>query len=398
MIRHLKATSTSKRSAVAFLLALGITVMAVSPVSGEETGRPAGGSNTDIDTIVVPTSPGSPEANGKALLMAIRVARFENERAKNQGVTIKLGAGVYDVGDASLRMFPGVHIEGEGVEHTEIVGLGQTFAAPDFSFNRGVVTGADDSRLRNLTVRCENSPELDSCIAMANFRASPIVENVRLIAVDSEGDAHWGMRNNESSPLLKDVEILVANGANNFGLVNDGVGSRPEVRRTTITAMDGTVKNVGILNKLEGLPVRLTSVEIGAMGGSQAIGVMTLPPGEFIAGDQDANLKRDGLKTMKVANSDISAIDAGQSSGFYQGRYLLEMRRSRVLADDSAIDLEFLGDADVSGSELRASEVFARGVNVRIAGSTLLGGGEVLALEAECSGITTENGTQDSCP
>jgi hypothetical protein len=399
MFQHLKATSTPRILAVA--LAFALTTAIVPPVSGE---APSPALNREADLIaktetkeiVVPAVPGSPKASGKALLVAMRGIRIAG-RLKGQSVKIQLEPGVYDVGRASLRMMPGVDIAGSGVERTEIVGLGQVFGGPDFSFNKGVVIGADRARLRDLTVRCDNTSELDFCIAMANHRASPRLDRVRLMAVHPEGAGHSGLRNNESSPRLDFVEIVVANGANNFGMVNEGVDARPDIRRSTITATAGTGDNVGILNRLEGLPLRLTTVEVVATDGARAIGVLTLPPGELLR----TRTKGTGgvtLNTMRLVNVDVSALDAGQTFGFHQGMYLLDMRGSRVLADQSAIDVAPQGDVEVRGSELRASELFVRAVNATIVDSRLLGGAEVLALTEECTGVTTETGTTDSCP
>ena len=392
MFRYISSSNSSKTSSwKKNLIALGMTALAVlgSPVSGQQI------SGFAIEkTIVVSPVEGSPKASGEALRAALKGRLLS--AGKGQRWVIRVEAGLYDVGAAPLFLIPGVDIEGSGIEETEIVGLGQNFNSPDFSFNQGVVVARGDAGLRHLTLRCVNSPERDACIAMVSHQASPRIENVRILATDPEG-GHWGLRNDESSPRLDNVEIVVANGVMNYGMVNVR-GSRPEVRNSSILAADGSGDNVGIFNKLEGLPARLEKTEIIAMGGGQAVGIWTLDPGNF-ALTPSLDVKAGPMDVMKLINTEIAALDGGRNYGLWQGMYRLEMRSSRVISDDSAIDVGFYGDVDVTGSELRGTEYFARANHVRIAGTMLLGGADVLgATEESCTGVQTESGVLDTCP
>ena len=291
-------------------------------------------------------------------------------------------------------MVTGVVLVGSGIEETKIVGWGQTFEDPDFSFGRGVVIGADGAALRNLTVQCINTSTLDTCVTMANVQASPRLKNVRLLATSPTG-GHWGIRNHDSSPNLLDVEIVVANGLKNYGLVNALPGSRPRLQRTTIMAADAADENVGILNKQQGLPAQLVDVEIAAMSGRRAVGILTFDLGDFAV----TRPKRTELPTLSLVGVRVSALDADRNFGLWQGAYALRMQQSQILSDDTAIDVGFLGDVDVASSQLQASEVFVQGDNVRIAGSALLGGGYVIASgDLSCTGVRTETGTVDECP
>lgn len=340
-------------------------------------------------TLVVAPVPGSPEASGKALIAALKQVNFK----KKERWLVKLEPGVYDLGERSLTLAPGIDLEGSGVLQTEIVGLGQDYYSADFSFHKGVVVGADDVELRDLTIRCENTNHFNACIAMSNYRASPRLVGVRLLATDPQGEGHWGLRNAESSPVLDDVEILVANGINNYAVVNTFSGSQPEIRRSSLTAQDGTGQNIGVFNKVDALPA-LRDVEIGVIGGDIAAGVWTI--------DTEALEERGDvtLPTLEMFDVDIEARDAAENFGVRGGRFTLELRRGRVTIDrGSALDVGTRGNVDVRNSELRATELLAHGGHVRIAATWLRGGGDVLGyVEETCSGVHTDEGTTNVCP
>jgi len=143
------------------------------------------------------------------------------------------------------------------------------------------------------------------------------------------------------------------------------------------------------------LPAMLNDVEIAAMNGRSAVGIMTLDLGDYLL----TRPKSAPLPTLSLVDVEVSALDAQRNFGIWQGAYALHMRQSRVLSDDTAIDIGFLGDVDVASSRLEASETFVQAENVQITGSTLLGGGEVIASgNLTCTGIRTETGVDDECP
>jgi hypothetical protein len=341
-------------------------------------------------TLVVEPVPGSPGASGKALIAALKKLDLK----KPGRWLVKLEPGVYDLGEQPLVLRPGIDVEGSGTLQTEIVGLGQDFSSPDFSFRKGVVIGAADVELRHLTVRCQNTNQLNACIVMANYQASPHLTDVRLLATDAEGEGHWGLRNDESSPVLDKVEILVANGISNYALVNTFAGSRPEIRRTSLTAQNGTDQNVGVFNKVMALP-ELHSVDIDLVGGRIAAGVWTIQ-----TEDEEIERGASTLPTLTMFDVDIEARDAQESFGVLGGQLTIELRNSRVTVDrGSALDVGPVGSVDVLNSELRATDFLAHADRVRIVATWLRGGGDVLGYSEEtCLGVHTDEGTSDICP
>lgn len=343
-------------------------------------------------TTIVKAVPGSPEASGKALIGALKSINFH----KSERWLLKLEPGIYDLGEYPLILEPGVEIEGSGALQTEIVGLGQNYDGSSFSFHRGVVVGANDAELRHLTVRCENTSYFNACIVMSNHQASPRLTGVRLVATDAEGDGHWGLRNDQSSPVLDDVEIVVANGINNYAVVNTFSDSRPAISRSTLTAQGGSGHNVGIVNKVEGLPAFLDDVEIAAIGGTLAAGVQTID-----TEDLEIDTRAFSEAVLTLTGVEISARDAAVNVGVVGGSFTLELRDSRVVTDGgSALDVGVYGDVVVTGSELYATDFLAHAGHVRIASSWLRGGGDVRGYgEETCTDVRTDDsGPADVCP
>lgn len=381
---------------VAVVFFLASVLLPAAPAAGAPEVDVLDRTPAGVKTLVVSPVVGSPQASGKSLIGAFKAIALNKLRGVSvRKWLIELEPGVYDIGDFVIKLEPGVEIEGAGVEATEIVGTGQTFNGPDFSFHKGVIVGSDDSELRNLTVRCVNSAQRDACITMVNVGASPRLTDVRLIAVDPQGLGHWGLRNDHSSPRLQDVEIVVANGLNNYGMVNVFADSRPDVRDTVITAIDGSGDNIGMLNKVEALPAFMKGVEIGTMGGARAFGIWSIETERLEVEDKGFE-----LDTLEMIDVEISALDARSAVGILHGRFALDMKSSLVLADGSAIDLDTFGDARVTASELHASRYFVRAINVDIVSTSLAGEGAVAAYgDRQCTAVTVNDaGPLNSCP
>ena len=334
-------------------------------------------------TTTVSPVPGSPEASGRALIAALESA----SPADGELWLVSVEPGVYDLGETPLVLRP-VHVQGSGALQTEIVGFGQSLDPSTFSFHRGVVLGASDAELRELTVRCRNTSELDACIVMANYLASPGLKRVRLLATDRAGRGHWGLRNQASSPVLDEVEILVAYGQNNYAVVNVSPSSLPEIRRSSLIARDGSGHNVGVLNKAGAAP-ELREVEVRAIDGDLAAGVWSVEP----------QLEPSPL-AIKMVDVDIEARDAYESFGVLGGAYAFEIVSSQVAVDrGSAIDVGPYGGVEVEGSEIVATDLLARAGEVRIFATRVRGGGEVIGyLEETCEEVHTNDGTMNVCP
>lgn len=119
-----------------------------------------------VRTIVV--SPvGNPTVNGTALLDAL-ASTFKTRWL------IKIEPGIYDVGATPVIMKPFVDIEGSGQGVTLVRGDIDSIAA-------GVVNGADNSELRNLTV--QNMCSGLSCVAINTGATSVIIKMVTAKAI-----------------------------------------------------------------------------------------------------------------------------------------------------------------------------------------------------------------------
>jgi hypothetical protein len=178
-------------------------------------------SQAQTRTVLVSPVAGNPVASGTALRNAL--AGIQSPSSSNPWL-LKVEPGVYDVQFNPLVMRPWVSIEGSGIESTTIRGsVGSDLSHVPAQFF-GVVEGADNAELRNLTV--ENSGNGEHRVAMVNRAVSPRVYRVRLITQGEESKSLWGMVNlgfgGGGAPMLEEIEVRVTGGRFTTGIEYQG--------------------------------------------------------------------------------------------------------------------------------------------------------------------------------
>jgi hypothetical protein len=201
-------------------------------------------SRAQIRTVLVSPVPGDPVASGTALRNAL--AGIQSPSSSNPWL-LKVEPGVYDVQFNPLQMRPWVSIEGSGIESTTIRGSVQTVftGAIPVPFV-GLVEGADNAELRNLTV--ENSGNDKNLVALLNRNTSPRIYRVKLVTVGNQ--SLWGMLNLGSggggSPTLEEIEVRVTGGTFTTGIEYQATEPLSEIYRSKIIVLGGTSQNSGI--------------------------------------------------------------------------------------------------------------------------------------------------------
>lgn len=339
-----------------------------------------------VRTAIVSPTPGNPTASGTTLLTTL--AGLSPAPSSTNRWLLKIEPGIYDVGTTPLQMLAWVDIEGSGVLATTIRGnVGPTLAILDevsnlrtsSSLNQGVVRGASNAEIRELTIECVPSVSQPACMAMVNDTVSPRVTNLRILVTTSSAGSHWGMRNLDSSAQLNNVEIRVANatsGGDNYGIVNVGTStlSIVSIRNSQIIVNGTGFNNWGILNRGQAKAQPINNTAITALSGSHAYGINTI--------------EGTGVGWYYLENSSVNAsLGSASSIGIRQGSVDSSLRavvqQSRVAGDTYALELG-AGSSTVTNSTLTGV------TNSVFGGSVLIGGswvsGSVSAISATCAG------------
>lgn len=154
-----------------------------------------------LRTIVI-----SPSSNAQGNCDALRSAMmgvFDNS-AENPFL-IKLEPGLYDCGSQPLFMKPFIDIEGSGANLTRIIGNPEGDDGGTFRF--GVITGANNAELRQLTVEHIGGTQIG--IAIDNLGASMRITDVTVTVSQSTGTFHFGIVAVDAQPavVLSNVRV-----------------------------------------------------------------------------------------------------------------------------------------------------------------------------------------------
>lgn len=368
-----------RRAALAMLLIVFVaSALAPAPALAQAT-------SPYVRTVIVSPTPGSATASGQTLLQAL--AAITGASSTNRWL-VKVEPGVYDVGTTYLQMKAWVDLEGSGIERTVIQGTGQPGAT--FELTEGVLKGAASTEVRDLTVLCTTTAANPECITIANWNVSPRYHRVKATSTSSEGD-HWGFRNTDASPLLDQVEVLVANGISNYGVVNAGFGgSRPTIQRSNLKVQNGSFSNDGILNR-ETSSLVVSDTTILARGGNQSAGIRGVFPS---SGALPLFLQRVDIQSDNAANISYGIVD---------GLYNVVLDHSRVDARGTggkAISMPFV-TVTVNHSELAASGVLVEATTVNLGSTWIRFGGTITGFQTERCAFVWDNGYNtyvDTCP
>jgi hypothetical protein len=336
--------------------------------------------------VVVSPVPGDAVASGEELLDAL--ADVGPASATDRWL-VQIEPGIYDVGAEPVAMAPFVDIAGSGLKMTVIRGLGQSDAVP-FQFDLGVVNGADDSEMRDLTVECRTDATHGACLTIANYQAAPRYLRVRVVAT-TPGDFHWGFRNTQASPTLEQVQVEVGGGGVDYALAN-GFGAAPVVigSELRVTTPRGTA--YGLFQSDGGTTARFEDNRVVVEGGLGAVGIFHASPGGF-------------FPPLTIRDATILARGAGTNYGLQGGDHVTTIEHSKITAEGGAGQAlstnEPLGGYRVKASELYAEDVLVLGWEVRIGASQLAGGGGIVGISTEaCAGVYDGDFTHyaASCP
>lgn len=368
------------RAALAVCLAVVALSLAADPALAQAT-------SPYVRTVVVSPTPGSPTTSGQTLLQAL--ASISGASSTDRWL-VKVEPGVYDVGTSYLQMKAWVDLEGSGMEKTVIQGTGQ--AGSVFTFVEGVLKGAAFTEVRDLTVLCVTTAANPGCITIANWNVSPRYTRVRATSTSTDGN-HWGFRNTDASPLLDQVEVLVANGGSNYGVVNASSTSRPTIQRSFIKVVNGSFSNDGILNKDTSSAV-VEDTTIYARNGGETAGIRGL---------ETSN----GALSVVLRRVDILSDNAASVSyGIVEGHY-------NVVVDHSKLDVRGTGSkaiympaptgvtVTVNHSELIGHGVLVEANVVNLGSTWIRGGGAITGYQTERCAFVWDNQYNtyiDTCP
>lgn len=246
-------------------------------------------------TVIVPANAAA-TANGAALLAA--VAGLSPAPSYSTRWLIKLEPGVYNVGSTPVVLSPYVDIEGSGVVETILQGAVEP---PPNLLIGGLVQGASNSELRNLTISCVSNSTTQSCQAVSLNQANARLSQVRILLQGTGTGNHWGIRTYDSNPILDDVEINVSTGgSNNYGVVYGGSSSL-NISRSTITVFGAATDNLGIVLRDNTLWSPMRDSSVTAHGGYRAMAI------SFISSGATSALSFDNVILSSHSASSINA-------------------------------------------------------------------------------------------
>lgn len=274
-----------------------------------------------LPSSVLPPSRTAPNGYTHTLIVSPDPDRFEAGRQLTQAVAgitdasasnpylVKIEPGIYDLDNRSLPMRAYVDIEGSGEGVTTITSALGT--------GLGTVIGANNSELRQLTVKNTGEPN-QQVVGIFTESTSPRISHVTAIA--SGGSENYGIHTSNGTPVLDYVTASASGGGQSFGVAN--YNSVMTILNSTFSAADAAGFNAGFVTTFGGTN-RVTSSTISASGGAIAIGMRAY----------------NGSHTL--ANTTVSASGPGQTTGIYIGQKAstptMNILQSRVAGGTNSI-------------------------------------------------------------
>lgn len=409
--------SKSKALATAIINSALITsaLFPASVIFAQDAARPAGVSRVVKGgyggTAVVSPVPGDPAASGQALRKAL--TNLNPEPSARFRWLVKIEPGVYELGGNPLAMRQFVDIEGGGIAATTLRGnvgpASGAAAREDLSsadsrvegeaggLNQGLIAGASNAELRQLTVECVPTAAQPACMAMLNENASPSLANLRLRVTEPSNGSHWGMRNYDAAPVLDHVEIEVSGAQNgdNYGLVNVGESFQTviDLRNSTI-AVSGAeaTNNWAVVNRRFAQVHPVLNSTLTATGGINAAGLLYTDAG--FSGDfyvQHSTITASGGSAESIG---INQRDSGDDSV----RPIIQL--SSISGDTHGILMSLNNSVVVEDSELFGNQL-AVGAGDVVLTRTFIRGGEIFGANSEtCTDVEDpdHNHFPDTCP
>ena len=336
-------------------------------------------------TIIV-NSTGNPTVDGAALLSALSSLSPPPDYA-NRWV-IELEGGFYDVGTTPVVLQRYVSLHGSGIYTTFIRG---SVKPPTGFLLGGLVEGASDSEIRDLTIQCLSSKEVDACQALSLEEANARLTDMRILTSGSGSGSHWGIRTFNSAPILDRVQIQVdaSQGFDNYGVVYGGT-STLNIKRSSITARNAPNNNWAILLREDTQYSIMSDSSINAVGGNDSTGIRYLS--SFTS------------NVLSIDNSRISSHGATKSLGigedFGNSSPRIFFRHGRLYGGTHGFE-HYGANVDFVNTEVYGPTVRVMGNVVKIGGTWLSGAGSITGLTSlVCAGTFNNSYTffPSTCP
>lgn len=361
-------------------------------------------------TVVISPVPGDPAASGQALRKSLN--NLSPAPSSSYRWLVKIEPGVYELGGNPLAMRQFVDIEGGGVAATTLRGnVGPTSGAAareDLSnadslvqgdaggLNQGLIVGASNAELRQLTIECVPTAAQPACMAMLNENASPRLSNLRLQVTAPSSGSHWGIRNYDAAPVLDHVEIEVSGSQDdNYGLVNVGENSQTviDLRNSTISVSGAeATNNWAVLNRSFAKVHPLLNSTLTATGGINAAGLLYTDAG--FSGDfyvQHSTITAAGASAESIG---INQRDSGDNSV----RPIIQF--SSISGDTHGILMSYNNSVVVEDSELFGNQLSVGAGDVSLT-RTWIRRGEIFGANSEtCTDVEDPDHNQfpNTCP
>jgi hypothetical protein len=295
----------------------------------------------------------TPTESGTALLNAIN--GITDASASNPYLLI-IEPGIYHIGTSSFQMKSYVDVEGSGQTVTTIRGNIDSSSA-------GVVLGANNAELRNLTV--ENTGGGNDCIAIYNSGASPQITDVTAKA-GASSVLSSGIVNNAASPTITMVSVEATSSVYNRA-VSNGAASSPSMNYVTIQA-SGAGTNMAIHNTGSNTGPQMRNVIATVTGGATAIAchssasaAPTMTDSTFTAsGATNFNwgIQAESSATLSLTNVTSRGFNGGSGIGLYiyntggsaEIRHSLLSGVNNSIKNDSSSNTVQLGTTQLKGT------------------------------------------------
>lgn len=220
--------------------------------------------------IVVVPAKGTAAQNGTSLLAAyngITGSHWGNR------FLVQLEPGVYDVGTQSLVMKDWVSLAGSGIDVTLLYGDGNV----QFDINRGIIHGANNTEIRELTVRAFPAEGRQVLLPIVMFGVSPRITDVSTQAFGST-EYCGGIFGRATAAIIDGVTVRSSCAGAAFGIVLDGPppsSGRPSIARADVIAASTITTSFPTGLRIGGAmqPSVIRNSKIVGSGGSRAVGI-----------------------------------------------------------------------------------------------------------------------------
>jgi hypothetical protein len=329
-----------------------------------------------VRTVLVPVVPGNPLASGLALVTAL--AAIPSPSAADPWV-IQLEPGLYEIPTIPLQMRAGVSLVGSGVGATEIHGVPPS---PYPGIDLGVVHGANDAELRDLTIEVDGTAGSRG-VALQNLAVNGSFRIVDVRLNSSGSDVNCGLRNVNSAPTVRDVDIHVEGGTETYGVILTTNSLLNEFRRINVIASGATTNHAMWVGDASSL-LEIRDSEFLARLGSDNYGILWDPTAANSAALLLTNVEIDAVNGSNT-NTGLSTQEPG----------VVRLENSDVnaaggITSQAIVRNSVPGSLQVSSSELSGTTNTVSSIGPVKLRTSGLKGGPIVGAPAICAGVWDE--------